>query len=43
MRNAHEDPELHALVRRYVTFDRRYLKLGGPLLRAERLGGWGPL
>jgi hypothetical protein len=33
MRNAHEDPELHALVRRYVTPDRRYLKLGGPLLR----------
>ncbi|MFG2593062.1 DUF6000 family protein [Streptomyces sp. NPDC048438] len=36
MRHAHEDPELLALVRRYVTPEgerRRYLKLGGSLLR----------
>ncbi|MFK0259067.1 DUF6000 family protein [Streptomyces sp. NPDC090445] len=33
MRYAHEDPELLALVRRYVTPDRRYLKLGGPVMR----------
>ncbi|MFC8537459.1 DUF6000 family protein [Streptomyces sp. NPDC057249] len=33
MRYAHEDPELRALVRRYVTPDRRYLQLGGPVLR----------
>ncbi|MDH6709155.1 hypothetical protein P3T27_005901 [Kitasatospora sp. MAA19] len=33
MRYAHEDPELATLVRRYVTPDRRYLRLGGNLLR----------
>ena len=33
MRYAHEDPELGALVHRYVTPDRRYLTLGGNLLR----------
>ncbi|WP_330455519.1 DUF6000 family protein [Streptomyces sp. NBC_00820] len=33
MRYANEDPELLALVHRYVTPDRRYLKLGGPLTR----------
>ncbi|MFJ9711377.1 DUF6000 family protein [Streptomyces sp. NPDC101234] len=33
MRYADEDPELLALVHRYVTPDRRYLKLGGPLMR----------
>lgn len=33
MRHAHEDAELLALVRRYVTPERRYLKLGGGLLR----------
>ncbi|MFB7115450.1 DUF6000 family protein [Streptomyces sp. NPDC056291] len=33
MRHAHEDPELLALVRRYVTPERRYMKLGGSLLR----------
>ena len=33
MRSAHEDPELLELVRRYVTPQRRYLKLGGGLLR----------
>ncbi|MFI1050046.1 DUF6000 family protein [Streptomyces griseoruber] len=33
MRHTHEDPELLALVHRYVTPDRRYLKLGGPLMR----------
>lgn len=33
MRYANEDPELLALVHRYVTPDRRYLKLGGPLMR----------
>ncbi|MFC9266822.1 DUF6000 family protein [Streptomyces zhihengii] len=33
MRHAHEDPELHAVVRRFVTPGRRYLKLGGPLAR----------
>jgi len=33
MRHAHEDPELLTLVRRYVTPDRRYLKLGGSILR----------
>ncbi|MEH0418539.1 DUF6000 family protein [Streptomyces sp. B21-083] len=33
MRHAHEDPELLALVRRYVTPERRYMKLGGGLLR----------
>ncbi|MBD0839405.1 DUF6000 family protein [Streptomyces sp. TRM68416] len=33
MRHAHEDPELLALVRRYVTPDRRYLRLGGPAIR----------
>lgn len=35
MRDPREDPELHALVRRYVLPGRRYLKLGGPLLRME--------
>ncbi|MFE7675324.1 DUF6000 family protein [Streptomyces albidoflavus] len=34
-RDPREDPELHALVRRYVMPGRRYLKLGGPLLRME--------
>ncbi|MFJ9606026.1 DUF6000 family protein [Kitasatospora sp. NPDC101176] len=33
MRHAHEDPELQALVRRYVTPDRRYPRLDGSLLR----------
>ncbi|MEW1639314.1 DUF6000 family protein [Streptomyces sp. NPDC093801] len=33
MRYAHEDAELLALVRRYVTPERRYLKLGGSVLR----------
>ncbi|MER8157908.1 DUF6000 family protein [Streptomyces sp. NPDC094472] len=33
MRHAHEDAELLALVRRYVTPGRRYLKLSGGLLR----------
>lgn len=33
IRHAHEDAELLALVRRYVTPERRYLKLGGSLLR----------
>lgn len=33
MRHAHEDAELSTLVRRYVTPERRYLKLGGSLLR----------
>jgi hypothetical protein len=33
MRHAHEDAELLALVRRYVTPERRYLKLSGSLLR----------
>ncbi|MGW1544119.1 DUF6000 family protein [Streptomyces sp. NPDC002309] len=33
MRHAHEDPELLALVRRYVMPERRYLKLSGSLLR----------
>ncbi|GAA2978357.1 hypothetical protein JCM13580A_26910 [Streptomyces drozdowiczii] len=32
VRNPHDDAELSALVRRYVTPDRRYLKLGGGLL-----------
>jgi len=32
-RHAHEDAELRTLVRRYVTPERRYLKLGGSLLR----------
>ncbi|MGI5401422.1 DUF6000 family protein [Streptomyces sp. CA-135486] len=36
MRHAHEDPELLALVHRYVTPDRRYLKLGGSLLRLTK-------
>jgi hypothetical protein len=35
MRHAHEDPELLAVVRRYVTPERRYLKLGGPMLRLQ--------
>ncbi|MEU9043032.1 MULTISPECIES: DUF6000 family protein [unclassified Kitasatospora] len=33
MRHTHEDPELRTLVRRYVTPDRRYLRLGGSLMR----------
>jgi Family of unknown function (DUF6000) len=33
MRYAHNDPELMALVHRFVTPDRRYLILGGNLLR----------
>ncbi|RZB19727.1 hypothetical protein StrepF001_12190 [Streptomyces sp. F001] len=33
MHHAHEDAELLALVRRYVTPERRYLKLSGSLLR----------
>ncbi|MFJ6837977.1 DUF6000 family protein [Streptomyces sp. NPDC091209] len=33
MRYPNEDPELLVLVHRYVTPDRRYLKLGGPLTR----------
>ncbi|MER6218710.1 DUF6000 family protein [Streptomyces sp. NPDC001674] len=33
MRYAHEDAELLTLVRRYVTPERRYLKLGGSVLR----------
>ncbi|MEU6606566.1 DUF6000 family protein [Streptomyces shenzhenensis] len=33
IRHAHDDPELLALVRRYVTPERRYLKLSGSLLR----------
>ncbi|MCX5328741.1 DUF6000 family protein [Streptomyces sp. NBC_00140] len=33
MRYANEDPELLALIHRYVTPGRRYLKLGGPLRR----------
>lgn len=37
MRYANEDPELLALVHRYVTPDRRYLKLGGPLMRMTEL------
>ncbi|WP_066944066.1 DUF6000 family protein [Streptomyces lushanensis] len=39
MRFANQDPELLALVHRYVRPDRRYLRLGGPLRRlteAER-------
>ncbi|MFE4861832.1 DUF6000 family protein [Streptomyces sp. NPDC056670] len=35
MRHAYEDAELLDLVRRYVTPDRRYLKLSGSLLRLE--------
>ncbi|MFJ2397399.1 DUF6000 family protein [Streptomyces sp. NPDC087843] len=35
IRNPHDDAELLALVRRYVTPERRYLKLGGGLLRME--------
>ncbi|RMB83880.1 DUF6000 family protein [Streptomyces shenzhenensis] len=35
IRHAHDDPELLALVRRYVTPERRYLKLGGSLLRMQ--------
>ncbi|MFE6765396.1 DUF6000 family protein [Streptomyces sp. NPDC057689] len=35
VRNPHDDAELLALVRRYVTPDRRYLKLGGGLLRMQ--------
>ncbi|MFE6160719.1 DUF6000 family protein [Streptomyces sp. NPDC056486] len=35
MRHAYEDAELPALIRRYVTPGRRYLKLGGGLLRLQ--------
>ncbi|MES9508846.1 DUF6000 family protein [Streptomyces sp. NPDC000609] len=35
MRHAHENAELLALVRRYVVPERRYLKLGGGLLRMQ--------
>ncbi|KOG28919.1 DUF6000 family protein [Streptomyces resistomycificus] len=35
IRHPHDDAELSALVRRYVTPDRRYLKLGGGLLRMQ--------
>jgi hypothetical protein len=35
MRHAYEDLELLALVRRYVTPERRYMKLGGSLLRMQ--------
>ncbi|MFH8569302.1 DUF6000 family protein [Streptomyces sp. NPDC017993] len=35
MRHAHEDSELRELVHRYVVTDRRYLRLGGSLLRLE--------
>ena len=35
IRHAHDDPELLALVRRYVTPERRYLKLSGSLLRMQ--------
>jgi hypothetical protein len=35
VRHAYEDAELLDLVRRYVTPDRRYLKLSGSLLRLE--------
>ncbi|MFJ4412254.1 DUF6000 family protein [Streptomyces sp. NPDC088910] len=35
IRHAHDDAELLALVRRYVTPERRYLKLGGALLRMQ--------
>ncbi|MFF3775766.1 DUF6000 family protein [Streptomyces sp. NPDC002232] len=34
-RDLHDDAELLALVRRYVTPERRYLKLGGGLLRMQ--------
>ncbi|MFH8616215.1 DUF6000 family protein [Streptomyces sp. NPDC017979] len=36
MRRTWDDPELLALIRRYVTPGRRYLKLGGSLLRMSR-------
>ncbi|MEU8605864.1 DUF6000 family protein [Streptomyces parvulus] len=35
IRHPHDDAELLALVRRYVTPERRYLKLGGGLLRMQ--------
>jgi hypothetical protein len=35
IRNPRDDAELLALVRRYVTPERRYMKLGGSLLRME--------
>ncbi|MEV0108205.1 DUF6000 family protein [Nocardia sp. NPDC050799] len=41
MRSVRNDPELQGLVQRFVTPDRRYLRLGGGLLRlndAERSG-----
>ncbi|MFG2651327.1 DUF6000 family protein [Streptomyces sp. NPDC048436] len=33
--HAHDDPELLALVRRYVTPERRYMKLSGSVLRMQ--------
>lgn len=38
MRHGHEDAELRALVHRYVTPERRYLKLGGGVLRMAEPG-----
>ncbi|MFH9568465.1 DUF6000 family protein [Streptomyces globisporus] len=35
MRHTNEDPELLALVRRYVSPERRYMKLSGSLLRMQ--------
>ncbi|MDT0395697.1 MULTISPECIES: DUF6000 family protein [Streptomyces] len=35
MRHVQSDPELQGLVRRFVTPDRRYLRLGGGLLRLD--------
>lgn len=35
IRDPRDDAELLALVRRYVTPERRYLKLGGSLLRMQ--------
>ncbi|MEU1471024.1 DUF6000 family protein [Streptomyces sp. NPDC005761] len=35
MRHPHEDPDLLALVRRFVTPERRYMKLSGNLLRIQ--------
>ncbi|MEU9283662.1 DUF6000 family protein [Streptomyces sp. NPDC048275] len=35
MRHVQSDPELQDLVRRFVTPDRRYLRLGGGLLRLD--------
>ncbi|MYT03052.1 hypothetical protein GTY58_39230 [Streptomyces sp. SID5469] len=38
IRDPRDDAELLALVRRYVTPERRYLKLGGGLLRMQSRG-----